>query len=73
LGTIVATDTEAHARPSTDVEDFIDDATVAQRQSGDEVIVPPAGSCGTAKDRVEKPAADPRVLDWFMVLKKCPK
>jgi len=48
-------------------------ATPANWQPGDEVIVPPPGSCGTAKDRVEKPAADTRVLDWFMVLKRCPK
>jgi len=48
-------------------------ATPANWQPGDEVIVPPPGSCGTAKERVEKPASDTRVLDWFMVLKKCPK
>jgi peroxiredoxin (alkyl hydroperoxide reductase subunit C) len=48
-------------------------ATPANWQPGDEVIVPPAGSCGTAKERVEKPASDTRVLDWFMVMKKCPK
>jgi len=48
-------------------------ATPANWQPGDEVIVPPPGSCGTAKERVEKPAADTRVLDWFMVMKKCPK
>jgi len=48
-------------------------ATPANWQPGDDVIVPPPGSCGTAKDRVEKPAADTTVLDWFMVLKKCPK
>lgn len=48
-------------------------ATPANWQPGDEVIVPPAGSCGTAKKRVESPEADTRVLDWFMVLKKCPK
>ncbi len=47
-------------------------ATPANWQPGEEVIVPPPGSCGTAKDRVEKPAADTRVIDWFMVLKKCP-
>ena len=47
-------------------------ATPANWQLGDDVIVPPPGSCGTAKDRVEKPAADTKVLDWFMVLKKCP-
>jgi len=48
-------------------------ATPANWQPGDDVIVPPAGSCGTAKERVETPAADTKVLDWFMVLKKCPK
>ncbi len=48
-------------------------ATPANWQPGDEVIVPPPGSCGMAKERVDKPAADTRVLDWFMVLKKCPK
>ncbi len=48
-------------------------ATPAQWQPGDEVIVPPAGSCGTASERVERPAKDTKVLDWFMVLRKCPQ
>jgi len=48
-------------------------ATPANWQPGDDVIVPPPGSCGTAKDRVETPAKGTKVLDWFMVLKKCPK
>jgi peroxiredoxin (alkyl hydroperoxide reductase subunit C) len=48
-------------------------ATPANWQPGDDVIVPPPGSCGTAKERVEKPAEGTTVLDWFMVLKKCPK
>jgi peroxiredoxin (alkyl hydroperoxide reductase subunit C) len=48
-------------------------ATPANWRPGDDVIVPPPGSCGTAKERVEKPAADTRMLDWFTVLKKCPK
>ena len=48
-------------------------ATPANWQPGDDVIVPPPGSCGKAKDRVEKPAAGTNVLDWFMVLKKCPE
>jgi len=47
-------------------------ATPANWQPGDDVIVPPPGSCGSAKERVEKPAADTRVLDWFLSLKKCP-
>jgi peroxiredoxin (alkyl hydroperoxide reductase subunit C) len=48
-------------------------ATPANWQPGEDVIVPPPGSCGTAKERVESPAADTKVLDWFMVLRKCPK
>jgi len=48
-------------------------ATPANWQPGDDVIVPPPGSCGTAKDRVEKPDPDVTCLDWFMCLKKCPK
>ncbi len=47
-------------------------ATPADWQPGEDVIVPPPGSCGTAKDRVEAPAPDTKVLDWFMTLKKCP-
>lgn len=48
-------------------------ATPANWQPGEEVIVPPPGSCGTAKERIETPDANAKVLDWFMVLKKCPK
>ena len=48
-------------------------ATPADWRPGDDVIVPPPGSCGMAKERVEKPSADMRVLDWFMTLKKCPR
>jgi peroxiredoxin 2/4 len=48
-------------------------ATPANWQPGDEVIVPPPGSCGMAKERMEKPAEDVRCLDWFICLKKCPK
>jgi peroxiredoxin 2/4 len=48
-------------------------ATPANWQPGEDVIVPPPGSCGTAKERVETPAAGTKVLDWFMVLKECPK
>lgn len=48
-------------------------ATPADWQPGDDVIVPPAGSCGTAQDRVQ--GKDPGVtcLDWFMCFKKAPK
>jgi peroxiredoxin 2/4 len=48
-------------------------ATPANWQPGDDVIVPTPGSCGQAKERVEAPAADTKVLDWFLTLKKCPK
>jgi len=47
-------------------------ATPANWQLGDDVIVPPPGSCGSAKDRVEKPGPDTKMLDWFLCLKKCP-
>lgn len=48
-------------------------ATPANWQPNEDVIVPPPGSCGTAKERVETVAADTKVLDWFMTLKKCPQ
>jgi peroxiredoxin 2/4 len=47
-------------------------ATPANWQPGDDVIVPPPGSCGAAKDRVEKAGSDYRCLDWFLCLKKDP-
>jgi len=47
-------------------------ATPANWQIGEDVIVPPPGSCGSARERVEKPSADTQVLDWFICLKKCP-
>ena len=45
-------------------------ATPANWQPGDDVIVPPPGSCGVAKVR----AADPSVTmhDWFFSTKPCP-
>jgi len=48
-------------------------ATPANWQPGDDVIIPPPGSCGVAKERVEKPDPDVTCLDWFMCLKKFPK
>jgi len=47
-------------------------ATPANWQPGDEVIVPPPGSCGAAKERVEQAGDDYRCLDWFLCLKKVP-
>ncbi|MBN1763759.1 MAG: peroxiredoxin [Sedimentisphaerales bacterium] len=47
-------------------------ATPANWQPGDDVIVPPPGSCGAAKERVEQSGKDIHCLDWFLCLKKCP-
>jgi len=47
-------------------------ATPADWQPGDDVIVPPPGSCGKAKDRVEKKSADINCYDWFFCFKKLP-
>lgn len=48
-------------------------ATPADWQPGDDVIVPPPGSCGSAKERVTKPEPDTYVVDWFMTFRKLPK
>ena len=45
----------------------------ADWQPGDDVIVPPPGSCGAAKDRVEGAGADYTCYDWFMCFQKLPK
>lgn len=45
-------------------------ATPADWRPGDDVIVPTAGSCGTAKERMENPVEDTYCLDWFMCFKK---
>lgn len=45
-------------------------ATPADWRPGDDVIIPPAGSCGTAKDRMENPSDDTYCLDWFMCFRK---
>lgn len=47
-------------------------ATPANWQPGDEVIVPPPGSCGAARERVEQAGDDYRCLEWFLCLKKLP-
>lgn len=48
-------------------------ATPADWQPGDDVIVPPPGSCGAANDRVEKSPDDVKCYDWFFCTKKLPK
>ncbi|MCK5816951.1 MAG: peroxiredoxin, partial [Candidatus Marinimicrobia bacterium] len=45
-------------------------ATPANWQPGDDVIIPPPGSCGAAKERVESKEDGKYCLDWFMCLKK---
>jgi peroxiredoxin 2/4 len=45
-------------------------ATPADWRPGQDVIVPPAGSCGTAKERMESKDDDIYCLDWFMCFKK---
>jgi peroxiredoxin (alkyl hydroperoxide reductase subunit C) len=45
-------------------------ATPADWRPGDDVIVPTAGSCGTAKERMESQNDDTYCLDWFMCFKK---
>ena len=45
-------------------------ATPADWRPGDDVIVPPAGSCGAAKDRMEGNDEADYCLDWFMCLRK---
>ncbi|MDR3540248.1 MAG: peroxiredoxin [Desulfosporosinus sp.] len=45
-------------------------ATPANWRPGDDCIVPTAGSCGVAKERMETPAEDTYCLDWFMCFKK---
>ncbi len=48
-------------------------ATPADWRPGDDVIVPPPGSCGVAKDRVADKDPDITVQDWFFTFKKMPK
>ena len=47
-------------------------ATPANWKPGEDVIIPPPGSCGSAKERVEKAGEEYTCLDWFLCLKKCP-
>ncbi len=48
-------------------------AMPADWQPGDDVIVPPAGSCGTAKERMDGKDQDIKCYDWFFCTKKLPK
>ncbi len=45
-------------------------ATPANWVPGEDVIVPTAGSCGVAKERMNNQDEDTYCIDWFMCLKK---
>lgn len=53
--------------------DEFDIATPADWRPGDDVIVPPAGSCGTAEDRMEGKESGVECRDWFFCTKKIDK
>lgn len=48
-------------------------ATPADWRPGSDVIVPTAGSCGVAKERMAADKADMNCQDWFFCLKKLDK
>lgn len=48
-------------------------ATPADWKPGEDVIVPPPGSCGVAKDRMEEKSEDVYCPDWFFCMKKLPE
>jgi len=48
-------------------------ATPADWRPGDDVIVPTAGSCGVAKDRMESKEEGITCHDWFFCTKKIDK
>lgn len=48
-------------------------ATPADWRPGDDVIVPPAGSCGVAKDRMDGKESGVTCHDWFFCTKKIAK
>ena len=50
--------------------DAFDCATPADWRPGDDVIVPPAGSCGTAEDRMRGKEEGVECIDWFFCTKK---
>lgn len=45
-------------------------ATPADWRPGDDVIVPTAGSCGTARERMENQSDEQYCLDWFLCFRK---
>ncbi len=45
-------------------------ATPADWRPGEDTIISPAGSCGTAKERMEEKDDDKYCLDWFLCFKR---
>ncbi len=45
-------------------------ATPADWRPGDDLVVPPAGSCGLAKERMETTNEGEYCLDWYLCLRK---
>lgn len=45
-------------------------ATPANWQPGDDVILPPPGSCGSLKERMENQDDDKYCLDWFLCFRR---
>ena len=45
-------------------------ATPVDWQEGDDVIIPPASSCGIAKERMDDSTEGQYCLDWFLCFKK---
>lgn len=52
--------------------DHFEVATPADWRPGDPVIVPPAGSCGAAKERIESSVEGVNCDDWFFCTKRIP-
>lgn len=52
--------------------DYFSVATPADWRPGDPVIVPPAGSCGIAKERMEGHEEGVKCEDWFFCTKEIP-
>ena len=48
-------------------------ATPADWRPGDDVIVPPAGSCGVAKERMDGKEEGVTCDDWFFCTKEVPE
>jgi peroxiredoxin (alkyl hydroperoxide reductase subunit C) len=55
------------ALQKTDAEGI---ATPADWKPGDDVIIPPPGSCGAAEERMQTKDEDTYCLDWFMCFTK---